>query len=87
MSYWDQALAARDADLIARCVAAAASEQIKNPAYWVDTRRHQLAAQPGWGDAYASAQAAGREHPGRDASVITDSDILAAIQAIRNEAD
>jgi hypothetical protein len=41
-----------------------------------------MAAAPGFADAYASAVAGGVPAPGRDPSVISDAQILSAIQAL-----
>jgi hypothetical protein len=41
-----------------------------------------LAASPGWDQAWSSALAAGNETPGRDPGVITDGMILSGVQAI-----
>lgn len=81
-TYWDVVHVADDADLQARCMAAAALETIPEPQTWAYARRWQYAAQPGWGDAYASAVVAGNPNPGRDPAVITDPMILSATQAL-----
>jgi hypothetical protein len=41
-----------------------------------------MAAQPGFGDAYAYALANGNPAPGKDDTVITDEQILSAVQSI-----
>lgn len=83
MGYWDISTMAGDTDLTARLSAAAAQEQVPgDPAGWAWDHRWQWAAQPGWGEAWASAVASGNEHPGRDAAVITDGQILSAVQSI-----
>lgn len=82
MAYYDLYLLAFDADFYARTEAAAASESITDPPQWADDHRWELAAAPGFADAYASALAGGVQTPGRDQAVIPDADLLAAVQAI-----
>lgn len=84
MSYQTIALIAQDADLRQRLIACAA-EQAKNttPGHWIDQRLWLLAATPGWGDKWASALAGSNPRPGWDESVITDGDILAAVQPMQ----
>jgi len=82
MTYWDVALVADDADLQARCTAAASLEAIEDPQLWAYAHRWEYAAQPGWGDAYASALVNEVAAPGRDPAVITDGQILSATQAL-----
>jgi hypothetical protein len=81
MSYWDIASMSADTDLTARVSASAAQEGIPDPRQWAADNMLTLAASPGWGDAWASAVAAGTEWPGRDPAVITDGMILSAVQA------
>ena len=82
MSYWDIASMAQDGDLLNREIACAASEGKTDPMGWADQHRWQLAGQPGWADAWASAVAAGLPRPGMDAGVITDGMVLAAVQSM-----
>jgi len=84
MSYWDTALMANDGELWQREIACAATEGIDDPQNWADAHRWQLAGQPGWGDAWSSALAAGNPTPGRDPAVIPDAWILAGVQALNN---
>lgn len=69
--------------LLARVGACAASLQVPEPLGWAYQHAWQLAAQPGWVDAYASAVTGGIPDPGADEAVITDGMILAAVQQIR----
>lgn len=71
-----------DTALRKRITACAATEGLQGPWGFVDQYIWAFATQPGWGDAYASAQAGGMLDPGRNESVITDSQILSAVQAV-----
>lgn len=87
MAYSDIALLARDLDYTARVTAAYASETLTepepvNPEIWSRDHAWEMAAQPGFGDAYASALAGGVVRPGNDPAVISDAQILAAIQSV-----
>lgn len=83
MSYWDVSLVAADVDLSQRVAAAAATEhRSDDPQGWAWQHRWELAAQPGWGDAWASALASNNPAPGRDPAVISDPMILSAVQSI-----
>lgn len=82
MTYWDQADLSEDADLRRRVVACAALEGITEPEAWAHRYRWELSAEPGWAQAYTYAVGAGKERPGRDASVITDGMILSAVQVL-----
>jgi hypothetical protein len=81
----DQANLSRDGDFNLR-IAAAATVEIDgaetNPLLWAGEHQWQLAAAPGFADAYASAVAGGVPNPGADPSVISDAMILSAIQAL-----
>jgi hypothetical protein len=83
MSYSSQAALAGDADFIARVSASAAVEvpQPENPVTWARGHIWRIAAAPGFGDAYESALVAGVERPGNDPAVISDAQILSAVQA------
>lgn len=88
MAYSDVAALAGDYDFQLRVSAAIAIETASDPdapnaPAWAADHAWQMAAQPGFGDAYASAVAGGVERPGRDQSVISDAQILSAIQAIQ----
>jgi len=83
MAYSDVALLSSDNDFIARTRAAAAQEGEADPVQWSNAFIWQMAGSPGFGDKYASALAAEVPRPGNDQSVISDPEILSAIQAIR----
>ena len=86
MSYATQSQLAQDQDFINRCNAAAAKEPMpeeeRSPLAWVYNHIWQLAASPGFDEAYASALVAGIGRPGWDESVITDGMILSSVQAL-----
>ncbi|UOR02053.1 hypothetical protein MUN77_01595 [Leucobacter allii] len=82
MSYYTQSLLASDQGILQRTTACAASEGISDPQFWAQQRMWQLSAQPGWDAAYASAIAAGVEHPGVSDAVVSDPMILSAVQAL-----
>jgi hypothetical protein len=81
MGYWEVAKMAQDADLTARVQAAAAEEIDGDPYQWTASNMLDVAASPGWDEAWSSALASGNETPGRDPAVITDGMILSAVQA------
>jgi hypothetical protein len=90
MAYYDISLLANDADFSQRTMACYATETLQatggdNPSAWWSNHNWDMAAMPGFGDQYASAIAGGLENPGRDPSVITDAQILSAVQAIHNQ--
>jgi hypothetical protein len=87
MAYSDVAALASDYDFALRTQAAYATEpgadaSGSKPADWQASHAWELAGQPGFGDAYASAIANGVQRPGNDPSVISDAMILGAVQAI-----
>jgi hypothetical protein len=86
MAYYDVSLLAADWDFASRSMAAYATEigltSTEDPAAWWAQHAWNMAGAPGFGDAYASAIAGGVENPGRDPAVITDPQILSAVQAI-----
>ena len=81
MAYYDIAQMSADIDLSSRVAACAAQEGRPEPREWAADNMLTLAASPGWSEAWASATAGGNEQPGRDAGVVTDGMILAAVQA------
>ena len=60
----------------------AATQGIGDADTWWYTHRWFLAASPGWAEAWAYARSSGRESIGLDETVITDGDILAAVQTL-----
>jgi hypothetical protein len=84
MSYNNIAEVAHSGALRERIAACAAVEGITypHPTEWADHHQWQLAASPGWGDAWAYALASDTADPGADEAVITDGMILAAVQEI-----
>ena len=86
MAYADVAALALDRDFRNRIAAAASSEGTlptsMYPLTFADVYQWTIAGSPGFGDAYASALAGGVERPGNDPAVITDAQILSAVQPI-----
>lgn len=83
MSYFDQSALARDSDFTLRIAACVSNEDpAVNPPQWATEHQWQIAAAPGFADAYSSAVAGDVENPGRDPSVISDAQILSAVQAV-----
>lgn len=87
MAYSDVAALTGDYDFSLRCQACYATEPGADaagsgPSTWTAEHIWQLAGAPGFGDAYASAIASGVERPGNDPAVISDAQILGAVQAI-----
>lgn len=85
MAFSDQALLSEDVDFIRR-VAACSAVEISDPDViplnFATRYSWRIAAAPGFADAYASALAGGVERPGNDQAVISDAEILAAVQAL-----
>lgn len=83
MSFSDIAAIAEDNNIQRRIRAAAEQENVQpNAGVWVASAMWQFAVQPSWADKWASAVAAGKPDIGSDPTVITDADILAAVQAL-----
>jgi hypothetical protein len=87
MSYYAQHQMAYDGALVGRVTAAVAGEHqagntTQDPEQWTSQNRHFWAASPGWADAWDSAVAAENPDPGADPAVITDAQILSAVQAL-----
>lgn len=82
MAYYHIAQLSNDSDFLQRCTACAVVENIAQAEQWVAVNRWRLAAAPGFSDAYASAVAGSVENPGRDEAVISDLQILSAVQTL-----
>lgn len=87
MAYSDQALLSADGDFVQRIAACAAVEidltpPAEQPVQWAYDHVWKIAAAPGFADKYASALAGGVPRPGNDQAVISDGEILAAVQAL-----
>jgi hypothetical protein len=84
MSYSTGHLISQDTDLRNRAAIAAAEQGVAagEEEHWVFMHARQLAIQPGWREAWESALANGVEHPGADPAVISDGQILAAVQSL-----
>lgn len=82
MAFSDIALLSADSDFIQRTRACVAVEGEADPVGWTQQYQWQMAATPSFGDKYASALASGIVRPGNDQSVISDADILSAVQAL-----
>lgn len=92
MTYSSLAALANDGDFRQRVSACAAEQEAQaganleiHPTAWADQNLWQLAAAPGFADAYQYALDTGIERPGFDPAVITDEQILAAVQAVLAE--
>lgn len=84
MSYASQALLSADGHFrsrVASCYAVEQPTSAVHPTVWADQNQWQLAAAPGFADAYQYALDTGVVDPGNDPAVITDQQILAAVQA------
>lgn len=85
MAYADISLLASDSDFIQRTRACASTEGEADPVAWSNDHNWQMASIPGFGDKYAYAVDINVPRPGWDESVISDGDILAAVQSLRTE--
>lgn len=74
---------AESSSLNRRVTACAAQEGVPDPGAWAYQHRWEYAAAPGWGAAFASAEAAGNTDPGAAPDVVTDAQILSEVQRIR----
>lgn len=87
MAYQDVYTMTLSTSLRGRVAAAAATEagplDPADPDEWAAVHRWDVCSAPGWGDAWASAEAAtpGGDH-GADPAVITDAEILSQVQAV-----
>lgn len=85
MAYSDQSLLSQDGDFLFRVAACGTTEGLTgttHPVAWAGDVVWLVAAAPGFADKYASALAGGVERPGNDPAVISDADILSAVQAL-----
>lgn len=83
MSYLTQSTIAADQHIHERVAQCAAQEDAPgDPDTWAFDHRRDLAAAPGWSEAWESAVAGGVEDPGADEAVITDAMILSQVQAM-----
>lgn len=86
MSYLTIAILKQDPWIRDRVTACLAVEGHPSPETWVMEHAWALAAQPGWASAWESALAANPDapdyEPGRDQAVITDAQILSAVQSL-----
>ena len=84
MAYYDVALLQQDGQFQQRVSACYVTEPNTSgdPGNWAAIHAWDMASQPGFGDAYASALAAEVPNPGADPSVISDPQILTAVQSI-----
>ena len=77
------AACASSSSLTSRVTACASQQNAPgDPVQWAWDNRYGWASTPGWGAAWASAEAAGNEDPGADPAVITDGMILAQVQVM-----
>lgn len=87
MSYTSIIEIHQSGSLMSRITACAAMEGIENPQDWVMARMWMFAAQPGWAEDwdYARDTYTLEKNPdtGVRPDVISDTDILAAVQALR----
>ena len=92
MAYTDIAELAGDIDFLARINAAYAVETLDDianlnyvyPESWSQLHAWAIAAQPGYGAAYAYAKANGVADPGKNPAVITDAQITSGVQSVLN---
>ena len=83
VSYSAQAQLSGDPDFVSRVSASAAVEvpPPEHPVTWAREHIWRVAAAPGFADAYESALAGNVSRPGNDPAVISDAQILSAVQA------
>lgn len=84
MAYSDIALLTSDNDFIQRIRACVSTQGERDPITWTSENIWEMASMPGFGDKYAAAILNGIARPGNDQSVISDPDILSAVQSLRN---
>jgi hypothetical protein len=71
-------------DRVAAC-AGVEVPKTHQPTQWANDHIWWISAAPGFADAYEYALNTGVENPGNDPAVITDAQILAAVQALITE--
>lgn len=86
MSYESQAALSQDQDFIDRVASCAATQTLPagwTPVAWAQTNAWEVASAPGFADAYESALVAlaNASDPGKNPAVISDAQILGAVQA------
>lgn len=88
MSYLTQNEISTNGAMFGRVAQCAASEGVPDPNTWADVNRREWAASPGWDTAWESARASHGGNPsydpGSDEAVITDGQILAAVQGMQS---
>lgn len=90
MAYYDISRLRVDSEFLDRVAACYSTEAVPDsagvypvdPALWATQNAWVMSAAPGFGDAYAYAINAGNPHPGSDPAVITDAQILSAVQPL-----
>jgi hypothetical protein len=87
MSYTSQAQLSVDSFFLERIAACAAVEvpHSHQPQRWANDNIWWISASPGFADAYEYALLNGNSEPGKDPAVITDAQILAAVQHLVEE--
>jgi len=83
MAFADIALLAGDNDFIQRTRACVSTEGEADPIGWSQEHQWNMAGTPGFGEKYSYAILTGNPRPGNDESVISDPDILSAVQSLR----
>jgi len=82
-AYYTVATITESGSMRSRVAACAAAEGVDvDPIQWAFDHRYNWAASPGWGAKWDSAVASGVPDPGADPSVISDGDILSAVQPL-----
>ena len=85
MAYWDVSLLAADYEFSLRVAACAQIEGVNGAQLaieWATANSWVIASAPGFGEKYGYAVAIGTPNPGRDPAVISDAEILSAVQAL-----
>lgn len=80
MSYSTLAQLAKDVHFRDRVTACAALQGITQADKWAEDNRWAMAASPGFDEAYAYAVTFANPAPGKDVAVISDEQILSAVQ-------